>query len=883
MTRHDFWLRDHELGLLLQPVDEVLTDKWNRFRVDPIRYLDAHHERCHREPQAKWVNGLAMGNGDMGVMSYGAPEALSFSIGKTDLWDYTPMERPNFPEVPFDELRDVLARQDHHRFNEICEQTKRQVQVDTATAKPAGMLRLEICPASLTSCFQQRLSYAHAQVVQSWRVAGDRCRSMRGPDNTITLASFVHAARNVFATRITAGRDLPWLSPVRLTLWREQDHAMEPPQCHVEGDRFWVRQDLPGGEHFILMAAVDSEGFQIDRVGDRIYVSGVPSKAQLSIYATVVTSRESSDPVAEAQRNLEAAQASGFKTLQTTHRQWWHTFWRRGYVCTPWAQIERAWYEALYLQASCCRPGRISPGLQSNLIKENYPAWNSDFHNNINMQVLYAGQYTANRLELAEPFYRLMSDVLPRCRQDTAAYFNMRGARYPLSMGMDGVETASNVLLSTWIGAGGWIAQHFWWHYRYSGDKRFLKAYAYPMLKECALFYEDYLQEDADGKLYLFPTLFMEVATGSVAGAGKNSSWDLPIVIRTFETALEAAEELEVDADLRTRWRSLLTKLSPLPTDERGVWLEFADKGGLWHHWDWARFMAVFPMELVSRDQGPEALRRQAQQSIEELYTFRADPDRSKNFRDFCVGFSGLTMAAALFRMGEADRGFEVAQCVCDGVNASGFITAPEAGHFQVDAPPGFSVLLNEMLLQSAGGLIRVFPAVPATDDSVRFHSLRAQGGFLISAERRKNLTQYVVIQSLLGNRLRLLNPFVGEADQGVEVKIYELNDQVPLTGEEEQRRQSALLNQIYLPGQVIDLPTRRGGIYLISKEIPWYTSIPIETLAGAEPLQSAHLALEIPPTRSVPLKHAAVTLKPKLADVTIRPDLLPSTEGRAR
>ena len=804
---------------------------WNRFHVDAVEYLEAHHCLEYRAPQANWVNGAPLGNGDLGVMAYGAPEALSFSFGKTDLWDDTPMKRPNFPAVPFAELRSALATRDHLRFKELQDQTDKISVASAATAKPGGMLRIELHPASLASGFHQRLSFAHAEVVQTWRVVGDRSGPRRGPDHRVTLTAFVHAARNVFVAHLAPGKNIPWLAPVHLTLWREPDDRMDPPECHVEGDRFWVRQNLPGGEHFILMAALNSGGFDLAKVGGRVIASGIPQNPELAVYATLVTSRDSKDPLAEARRNLDAAQAAGFEALRATHREWWHAFWRRGFVCTPWDRLERAWYSALYLQAGCCRPGRMSPGLQSNLIKENYPAWNADFHNNINMQILYWGQYTANRLELGEPLYRLMSEVLPRCKQDTAAYFKMRGARYPTSMGPDGVETAPGILLSTWIGAGGWIAEHFWWHYRFSGDREFLEKYAYPVLKECALFYEDYLQEDADGKLSLFPSVFMEVASCAVAGCGKNSSWDLPVVIRTFQMALAAAEELGVDPQRCARWRKLLPRLSSIPVDERGVWLEFADKGGLWHQWDWARFMAVFPMELVGRDHGPVELREQAQRTANELYEFRQDVRQGDPFLSTFGGFAGMILSVALFRLGQVQRGVEMAEHVCATVNPSGFINNPEAGHFEVDAPPGFSVFLNEMLLQSHDGVLRVFPAVPASEANACFHSLRAQGGFLVTAERRKNLVQYVLVQSLVGQPLRLLNPFVGESTLGVEVKVYELADGASFSTVEDQCRQTAIHDQIYVPGQVIEVPTKKDHVYLISKEIPWFSNIPATTI----------------------------------------------------
>jgi hypothetical protein len=55
------------------------------------------------------------------------------------------------------------------------------------------------------------------------------------------------------------------------------------------------------------------------------------------------------------------------------------------------------------------------------------------------------------------------------------------------------------------------------------------------------------------------------------------------------------------------------------------------------------------------------------------------------------------------------------------------------------------------MLLQSWGNKIRVFPALPDAWDTVAFHNLRAEGGFLISARRIRGVTIFVRIMSLAG------------------------------------------------------------------------------------------------------------------------------------
>ena len=825
----DPWVRLAERGILPAAVDQVLTDQRNRFRVDPLAYIERRCFLEYTDPQARWVNGSPMGNGDLGVIAYGPPDATTFNFAKTDLWDYSSYGKADFPAVDFPELRRILAADDAEAFVNATQRTAAQPPHRQITPKNGGMLRLELFSNALAMKFRQRLSVVNAETEQSWIPVGERRQAERGFNNqgeTVTLNSFVHAARNVFAVAVAPDAGIAWRGDLHFTFWRYDDPDMERPKCRVDGQRFWVTQALPGGEHFVLMGTVDCAGLKIQECGGKITGAGKPGQRVLHFYVTLVTSKDTADPLAQAHANITDALQAGFDHLRATHRQWWHDYWRRGFVCTPWEKAEWAWYYSLYLLASISRPGRLSPGLQGNWIMENWPAWNADFHTNINMQVLFWGQYAANRLELAEPYYKLFSDILPRVKADTASYFKMRGARYPLAMGPDGAGTCRNpLLLATWIGAGGFLAQNYWWHYRYSGDREFLRKYAYPMLKECALFYEDYLQEDAAGKLSLFPTIFMEVNVYVVGGAGPDSSWDLPLVIRNFQMALAAAEELGLDKPQQQRWADILRRLNPIPANAQGVWTEFSDKGGLWHMWDWARLMSIFPAELVGDGYGPPELQQQARATLDELLAFRKDEILKY------TSFSGVMTAVALLRMGYAKSGLAVAEATRQALSPSGFVTSHDAYYIQVDAPPGMSVMLSEMLLQSFDGILRIFPAIPDTDQPVRFHSLRAQGGFLVSAEWRERRTQYVVIQSLNGNPLRMRNPFVNEPDSGVRVVVYELWEQTQFASVADQTALRPYRDHIYLPGQIIEFPTRPGPVYLVSKENPMVTNIPIVVL----------------------------------------------------
>ena len=86
----------------------------------------------------------------------------------------------------------------------------------------------------------------------------------------------------------------------------------------------------------------------------------------------------------------------------------------------------------------------------------------------------------------------------------------------------------------------------------------------------------------------------------------------------------------------------------------------------------------------------------------------------------------------------------------------------PDGQHsFFVDKGAAYlSEVITEMLLQSQGGVIRIFPAYPFEIGDAAFFSLRARGAFLVSAETRNGEPAYAIIRSLKGNDCRFMNVF---------------------------------------------------------------------------------------------------------------------------
>jgi alpha-L-fucosidase 2 len=68
-----------------------------------------------------------------------------------------------------------------------------------------------------------------------------------------------------------------------------------------------------------------------------------------------------------------------------------------------------------------------------------------------------------------------------------------------------------------------------------------------------------------------------------------------------------------------------------------------------------------------------------------------------------------------------------------------------------IETPLSAAQSIHDMILQSWGGAIRVFPAVPSAWPDLVFGDFRAQGAFLVSARRAGGRTAWVRIKSLAG------------------------------------------------------------------------------------------------------------------------------------
>lgn len=799
----------------------VLPERYLRFQVD-LEQRIADHDMVWGKPHgppASWKEGAPVGNGDFGALIYGYPDNLSFVLGKTDSWDRSAKNSAFYGES-FEDVRKIYLENDKEAFEKLTGSAKRMAEKHPGKQHAAtfGMFRLSLCEGALAVAPVLRLSLWDGTARLIFKPVGaDFGFATRGE---IAMEMFVSRKYRVMVARITPAENTssasllePGKFPRDRIKWSlsRPDHAPHPSaQAGKKNGVSYLCHDFLPKDRYVSAFLSDAEEEKTVSLGNTIFGEERNAGAEsLTIFLTLVSSNDAKDPVAEACTRLEEARRAGYAKIVKEHKKWWKDYWDRAYVCVGDQRLEKWWYTSLYLAGSITEPGCQSPGLQGVWIKENAPAWEGDYHSNVNLQSVYWGLYGANRVDHIEPFVRHLAGIAAQCRRDTAGYFRMRGIRFPHASGIDGYElTGGQYALNLGVSVGGssWLTQLLWQVYEYTGDKNYLKKVAYPLLKEVALFYEDYLMWDEKGKRWVLePSVHFEVLCPGFEACGKNSLYELSLVYGAFQRAIAAAKELKIDQTTQKRWAKTRAHLSDLPADPNGGgWFGFEGRDTRNFGGHIFKIPPVFPGELVSIWHGPDKWRKQARATLSNPL-----PAKDLTGNSWCGG-QGIR---ELIRMGPtyADRVFEAARwperdsTTMMPYGNNGLNQRWDTAYLQADHGPGMCSVLNDMLVLGLDGVIRILPCFPAKIPA-SFHSLRAPGAFLISAEKRGREVDYVVIQSLAGNKLCLGNPW----------------------GRKEACIREAVTNRILLQSkaEILQVPTRKRQVLIIENKKKPYAHI---------------------------------------------------------
>jgi len=337
--------------------------------------------------------------------------------------------------------------------------------------------------------------------------------------------------------------------------------------------------------------------------------------------------------------------------------------------------------------------------------------WHGDYHFN-EWGGAYYDYFIEGRTDELETYFQMVETNLPAARALAREAFGCGGAAWPVASFPMRFERLpmTNLDWDYSIECTGLVIQPFWLTYQYTINRDFLKERAYPVIKEAALFYADYVTLEDDGLYHIFPCTSSEhVPLQPYLKYNRDSNAALSMVKFILGGAIDGAEALGIDKDLVQSWKNILKRLAPYPVEETPEGPRFVDVAG-------ARLMTEYNI-------------------FSPLFAvfFGNDIGLASNEKEIAKAKRSLK---GLLRLSTGHWGH-----VYRAMTRLGIYPGGKVG--------------TENLIQSHQGPIFLFPAAPENFTG-QFKDYHARGGFMVSAKMAKGKVKEVKIHSRAGMKCML-------------------------------------------------------------------------------------------------------------------------------
>ncbi len=495
----------------------------------------------------------------------------------------------------------------------------------------------------------------------------------------------------------------------------------------------------------------------------------------------------------EAAKSVKKAVSADMTKLIESHREWWHAYYPKSFLSVPDMKVEGFYWIQMYKLACATRSDRMVMDLLGPWYRST--GWPRIWWN-LNIQICYLPVYAANHLELGESLVKLFDNKRANFEKNAKDIWKFDDcATVPHTTDYEGLRGDGTCAPDHYINPGDftWALHNYWMHYRFSMDERIVTDQSrhafYPLLKESINLYLHLLEKGEDGKLHL-PTMH-----SPEYGNAKDNNYNLSLLRWGCMTLIELNKRYNLKDPKLPEWENVLKNLVEYPKDSNGLRIG-GDMAFEKSHRHWSHMLMVWPLHIMNMDQ-PEN-RDLITKSMDHWLTVGEGK-----------GIFGWSRAAASSLCSTMGRGDDALVNLYKHHDDKRFVM-PNAMYIEgspvIECAFVAAKALQDMMIQSWGSLgkcqlsndefrlknhgnmhsgaydsglktrdpgleyvstICVFPAVPTAWKDAVFNDLRAEGAFLVSAERKDGKTRWIRIKSLAGEPCRVKPGIEGEVKVG--------------------------------------------------------------------------------------------------------------------
>jgi len=688
-----------------------------------------------------WDEGIPLGNATLGALIWQKEGKLRFSLDRADLWDLRPMENLNFEEYDFDWVK---KEWENNTYKNV--QDKYDAPYDDLPAPskiPGAALEFDISSLGEVASIKLMLKNAICEV--RWK-------------NGTVLKTFVHATEPIgwyrfenFPTHIR-----PTLEPPSYA--SEETAGEEDPVTGQDLRRLGYGQGkIEQTEDAITYNQRGWSGFQY-----QVHTQWQQTENVLEGSWSISSRISKNEEGVTAKEVVSSSFTDGMYASIKSHKSWWDSFWRKSHISVPDTILQNQWYMEMYKFGSAARKDAPPISLQSVWTADNgkLPPWKGDFHHDLNTQLSYWPAYSGNHLDLEKGFLNWLNEYKPVFKKYTKDFYGTNGLNVP------GVTTLTGEPMGGWIQysfgptVSAWLGQHFYLHWRYSMDCNFLRNEAYPWIKEVAIHFEELSILGEDGKRKLPLSSSPEIHNNTKdAWFDDMTNFDLALIKWTYTHAAELALELGLIKEAE-EWKASLKQWPDFAVDKTGLMFSPSLPVNESHR-HFSHLMAIHPLGIIDPNNGAKDLET-IKRTIANL-----ESTGSSQWVGYSFSWLGNIKARAFDGEGAAKslKDFATSFVLPNSFHVNGDQSGTGKSNFKyrpftLEGNFAFAAGLQEMLIQSHTGTIKLFPAIPKEWMTVGFSQLRTEGAFLVSSRKEAGIIKWVRIISEKGGTLRIENPF---------------------------------------------------------------------------------------------------------------------------
>ncbi|WP_259013875.1 glycoside hydrolase family 95 protein [Emticicia fluvialis] len=784
----------------------------------------------YKQPSGNtWENALPIGNGRQGAMIYGNVEKEIIQLNEHTVWSGSPNRNDNPLALEnLAEIRKLIFDGKHKEAENLANKAIITKKSHGQKFEPVGSLNLLFEGHEKYTDYNRELDIEKAIAKTSYKVG----------EVVYTREAFASLADRVIVMRISASKagQLSFTAGYSSPQKRKTVATTTNRELTIAGTTN-DHETVKGLVNFKGITRIQPEGGHLTQTDSTLTLTGANAAVIFISVATNFNNYQdiSGDQNSRAAEYMNKASSKTYAALLNAHVAAYQKFFNRVKLdlgTTPAAQaptnerlrnfrnvndphLVTLYYQyGRYLLISSSQPGGQPANLQGIWNHRVNPPWDSKYTININAEMNYWPAEKTNLSELHEPFLTMVKELAVTGRETARSMYGARGwmAHHNTDI-WRATGAIDGAFWGMWTAGGGWVSQHLWEHYLYTGDKTFL-ASVYPVLKDAALFYVDFLVEHPKYKwLVVNPGNSPENAPAAHGGSSLDAgtTMDNQIVMDVLNNAIRAAGLLNKDKSLADTLLQVRSRLAPMQVGRHNQlqeWLDDVDDPND-HHRHVSHLYGLYPSNQISAYRTPEL--------------FAASKNTLIQRGDVSTGWSMGWKVNWWAKLQDGNHAYSLIQNQLTplGTNKDGggtynnlFDAHPP---FQIDGNFGCTSGITEMLMQSSDGAVHVLPALPDVWQTGSIAGLRTRGGFeILEMKWEKGKITRLTVKSTLGGNLRLrlpndvqlaggkkLKPAVGENPN----PFFEVDDtpKAIISG------QSTIQPLILKETRLFDISTRKG------------------------------------------------------------------------